>query len=155
MKPMTSNQIEERILSCLEHAKKRDEEKGIQDNPGIRNSREMSDWIGNYVFPPEINRILQRMEANGAVEGLGKIEGLGNANYWRLPVPEPKNTLVVIGYMGVKRAYLNMSEEDALTRHLEAEWPEGWDEATEAEARSRMTSFEFSDTFAVYDAAAI
>jgi hypothetical protein len=155
MKLMKPDEIEERILACLAHAKTRDEEKGIEDSHGIRNSREMSDWIGNYVFPPEINRILQRMEEKGTVEGLGKIEGLGNANYWRLPVPRPKNTLVVIGYVGVKRAYLNMSEEDALHRHLEEEWPEGWDEATEAETRSRMTSFEFADTFAAYDASAI
>jgi hypothetical protein len=152
MKLMTPDKIEERILACLEYAKKRDEENG---GDGLRSSREMSDWIGNYVFPPEINRILQRMEEKRAVESFGKIEGFGNAKYWRLPVTEPTNTLVVIGYLGVKRAYLNMSEEDALMRHLEAEWPEGWDESTEADTRSRMTSFEFSDTFAVYDASAI
>jgi hypothetical protein len=146
MKLMTPDQIEDRIIACLEHAKKRDEEKG---GDGTRNSQEMSDWIGNNVLPPEINRVLQRMAENGTVEGIG---GYGNANYWRLPMPKPKNTLILIGGLGVMRAYLNLSEEDALKRHLEEEWPEGWDETTQKEARSQMTSFEFSDSFGVYDA---
>jgi hypothetical protein len=148
MKHMKSNEIEERILACLEHAAKRDEEKG---GDGLRTSRDISDWIGNRVSPSEINRLLQKMEEKGVVEGLGKIEGLGNANHWRLPQPEPKNRLVVIGYVGVRRAYLNMSDDDALKRHLELEWPEGWDAGTEADARSTLNSFEFTDTFGAYD----
>lgn len=146
---MTPEILREQILSYLTHAHFRDQEKG---GDGSRTARDMVDWIDNYVIMPEVNRALQKMESEGLVERLGKIEGLGNSVFWRLPVPEQKNTLVVIGYMGVKRAYLNMSEEEALKRHLESEWPEGWDETTEAETRSLMTSFEFADCFHVYDA---
>lgn len=146
---MKTEALREQIISFLSHASSRDQEKG---GSGIRTARNVVDWIGNHVLVPEVNRELKKMADDGLVECVGKIEGLGNSIYWSLPVPEQKNTLVVIGYMGVKRAYLNMSEEAALQRHLESEWPEGWDAATEEDTRSRMTSFEFSDRFSVYDA---
>lgn len=144
--------LREQILSYLAYAKSRDQEKG---GDGSRTARDMVDWIDSDVIMPVVNRALHKLESEGLVERLGKIEGLGNTVFWRLPVPEQKNTLVVIGYMGVKRAYLNMSEEDALKLHLESEWPEGWDEVTEAETRSLMTSFDFTDRFCVYDASSI
>jgi hypothetical protein len=146
---MKPESLREQIISFLTRASSRDQEKG---GDGTRTVRDMLDWIGNNVLVPDVNRELKKMEAEGLVENFGKIEGLGNSIFWGFPVPEQKNTLVVIGYMGVKRAYLNMSEEDALQRHLECEWPEGWDAATEEDTRSRMTSFEFSDCFSVYDA---
>jgi hypothetical protein len=149
---MKPESLREKILSFLTHARLRDQEKG---GSGSRTARNIVDWIGKFTLVSEVTRELKQLEAEGLVECIGKIEGLGNRVFWRLPVSEKKNTLVVIGYMGVKRAYLNMSEEDALQRHLESEWPEGWDEATEADARSRMTSFEFADSFCVYDASAI
>jgi hypothetical protein len=69
-----------------------------------------------------------------------------------LPACETSNTLVVIGYTGIKRAYLNISEEDALNRYLSEQWPEGWDEKTLADTRSLMTSFVFTDASNAYDA---
>jgi hypothetical protein len=144
--------LREHILSYLAHARFRDQETG---RGGSRTVRDMVDWLDQRAYFPETNRTLQKMESEGLVECLGKIEGKGNSIFWRLPVPEQKNTLVVIGYLGVRRAYLNMPEEAALKLHLESEWPEGWDEATEAETRRLTTSFEFTDRFYVYDADAI
>jgi hypothetical protein len=149
---MTLESIRKHILSCLTRAA---ESETAKSGSGCRTAREIADWIGSYILTPDVNRVdqinrlLQKLEEEGLVERVGK---LGNAIYWNLRLPVQKNTLVVIGYMGVKRAYLNMSEEDALREHLEAEWPEGWDEATETETRKLMKSFEFSDRFSVYDA---
>lgn len=148
--------LREHILKCLTRAAERDAEKG---GSGCRTARDVSEWIGIDILGPDdrravgkVRRVLLKMEEDGLVENVGKIPGLGNAVFWNLRVPVQKNTLVVIGYMGIKRAYLNMSEEDALQAHLESEWSEGWDEAIEAETRERMTSFEFTDRFSVYDA---
>lgn len=67
-------------------------------------------------------------------------------------LPSKRNRLVVIGYMGVKTAYLNMSDEEALKRHLQAEWGEDATAEDEARARDLMTAFEFDDHFHTYDA---
>ncbi len=143
--------IQDKIIACLTRAAERDKEKG---GDGSRSARDIAEWIGD-VTVSQVSNALRKLENEEKVDNLGKVEGFGNAVFWSLPVPAQKNTLVVIGYMGVKRAYLNLTEEEALRRHLEAEWPEGWDAGTEADTRSRMTSFEFTDTFLVYDAASI
>ena len=62
--------------------------------------------------------------------------------------PEPaktKNTLIVIGSIGTKRAYLNLSREEAIARWVASEG--------EAEpADGLIDVFEFDDEFTVYDA---
>ena len=146
---MKAAALREQIIKVLTRAHSCDQAKGGR---GSRTPRNVADVIGKFVLVSEVTRELKNSQTEGLVEYIGKIEGLGNAIFWRLRMSEKKNTLVVIGYMGVKRAYLNMSEEDALQRHLESEWPEGWDASTEEDARSRMKSFEFSDCFSVYDA---
>ena len=59
-----------------------------------------------------------------------------------------KNTLVIIGWVGGKRAYLNLGKAEAIRRYLEDE-PEdeeniGW--------IGFVQEFPFDDTFCVYDA---
>ena len=57
------------------------------------------------------------------------------------------NTLIVIGWLGARKAYLNLSEEEALKRYCAAEG------CTEAEAKEAgFFKFEFEDEFNVYDA---
>ena len=54
-----------------------------------------------------------------------------------------KNHLVVIGWMGAKKAYLNVSREEALRRYVE----------TEGEIDGEhIAEFDFDDQFCVYDA---
>lgn len=54
------------------------------------------------------------------------------------------NTLTVIGWLGIRRAYLNVPEKEAIER-----WKK--DEGVEDEP-SYVLTFEFTDTFGVYDA---
>lgn len=54
-----------------------------------------------------------------------------------------KHTLVTIGYLGSRRAYLDLSKEEAFNRYLKAEG--------EVPPHS-VRSFEFDDEFEVYDA---
>lgn len=60
-----------------------------------------------------------------------------------------KNKLITIGYMGNQTAYLNLSQEEAINRFLAShhnfsEW--------EIKEHGLMSSFEFDDSFSVYDA---
>lgn len=57
-----------------------------------------------------------------------------------------KNTLVVIGYTGIRRAYLNVPVEEAERRYREAEDLEPEDKLP------YLHVFEFEDEFNVYDA---
>lgn len=66
-----------------------------------------------------------------------------------------KNRLVVIGWLGVKRCYLNMTTEEAVERHLAYEARSGYDSIEELRERfdpSLVTEFEFDDQFGAYDA---
>ncbi len=67
------------------------------------------------------------------------------------PVSPVKNRLTTIGYMGVKRAYLNVSREEAQRRFIESE--EGTNSfSTPADLDNRTTEFEFDDEFSTYEA---
>lgn len=57
------------------------------------------------------------------------------------------NRLVVIGWMGVKRAYLNVPKEEAIARYKRSD---GIEESDELECD--VFEFEFEDEFSVYDA---
>lgn len=61
---------------------------------------------------------------------------------------DAKNTLHVLGFMGVRTAYLNVSAEEAKARFLAAN-PEYGD------GHLPMDSFEFTDEFGVYEAWAL
>ena len=52
------------------------------------------------------------------------------------------NRLVVIGIIGLKRCYLNVSREDAVRRY----------EAAEGQKAEHVQEFEFTDEFGAYDA---
>jgi hypothetical protein len=56
------------------------------------------------------------------------------------------NKLIVIGWMGVKTAYLNISREEAIARYMKSH---GDDEPPPDDV---ITEFEFKDEFGVYDA---
>ena len=56
------------------------------------------------------------------------------------------NTLIVIGWLGVRRAYLNVSREEAIRRYMEAEGEE------DPPPPERITEFSFEDEFGCYDA---
>jgi len=57
-----------------------------------------------------------------------------------------KNKSVVIGFMGLRRAYLNVGLDDALKRYLKEEG------AKELAREETIQVFEFDDEFCVYDA---
>lgn len=54
-----------------------------------------------------------------------------------------KNTLIVIGWLGIKRAYLNISEEEAKKRFIAKEG--------KIEDGMRIEIIHFNDEFAAYD----
>jgi hypothetical protein len=55
------------------------------------------------------------------------------------------NTLHVIGWTGIKRAYLNISFDEAKSRWIKENNEEDWKEVP-------IESFEFETVFGVYDA---
>jgi hypothetical protein len=57
------------------------------------------------------------------------------------------HTLIVIGYRGVRHAYLDIPREEAITRFKKSR-AEGWDELPER----LITEIHFLDEFGVYDA---
>lgn len=63
--------------------------------------------------------------------------------------PEPKHTLTVIGWMGTKRAYLDVTEEEAIRRYCETE---GTDPEMLKSDGLKAETFPFTDEFCVYDA---
>lgn len=56
------------------------------------------------------------------------------------------NKITCIGYLGIKRCYLNVSREDAVKRYLEALGEECLDGGEKV-----ITEFEFTDEFGTYD----
>lgn len=59
-----------------------------------------------------------------------------------------KNTLTIIGFLGIRRAYLNISEAVAIERYKKSErLPDDEDMA-----QYKVETFEFDDEFSVYDA---
>jgi hypothetical protein len=60
-----------------------------------------------------------------------------------------KNKIIVIGYMGIRKCYLNLSEEDAIVRYCKSEklTREEFDEDTGL----NMQTIEFNDEFGAYD----
>lgn len=58
--------------------------------------------------------------------------------------PKQPNTLFVIGWMGVKRCYLNISREEAIARYTQEDGAPPPDD--------QVTEFTFTDTFGTYDA---
>ncbi|RUX60132.1 hypothetical protein [Mesorhizobium sp. M7A.F.Ca.CA.002.12.1.1] len=61
------------------------------------------------------------------------------------------NKLVVIGWLGIKTCYLNLSREDAIKRYKQ----DNPDSLFEEEALKRpdlIQEFEFEDEFGAYDA---
>lgn len=56
---------------------------------------------------------------------------------------QPRNTLAIVGLLGTRRCYLNVSAEEALRRYRETEW---------ADYEGPVTVFEFADEFGAYDA---
>ncbi|MBI4020717.1 MAG: hypothetical protein HY369_00575 [Candidatus Aenigmarchaeota archaeon] len=59
---------------------------------------------------------------------------------------KPTHRLVVVGLIGLKRAYLDIPREEALRRYMESEH-----EFTEAKIADNVLEFEFTDEFGVYD----
>lgn len=64
-------------------------------------------------------------------------------------IPQPKaNTLITIGWMGDKKAYLNITREEAIKRYCESE-----DEPVEDVREGGVVDeLKFDDEFSVYDA---
>ena len=68
-----------------------------------------------------------------------------------------KNKLIVIGWLGHKRCYLNVSRNEAVRRYVEQEM-HGWETTAEiaqmrqTTAESMTEEFEFDDEFSAYDA---
>lgn len=65
-----------------------------------------------------------------------------------------KNTLVIIGCTGIRRAFLNLSVEEATRRFLDQENAHvyGDDEKkTQLDSCDRVTTLEFDDEFPTYD----
>ncbi len=56
------------------------------------------------------------------------------------------NKLICVGFLGVRRCYLNLDREDAVRRYLEALGEESLDGGEEW-----ITEFEFTDEFGAYD----
>lgn len=71
----------------------------------------------------------------------------------KMPVPV-KNKLIVIGWMGSKRCYLNVSVEEAKRRFIEAEGEPYLDNMTDEwfTKFDKISEFEFDDEFGAYDA---
>ena len=61
-----------------------------------------------------------------------------------------KNKLIVIGYLGIRKCYLNISIEEAITRYCESEsmTRHEFDE----DSGLNLQSFDFDDEFDAYDA---
>lgn len=60
-----------------------------------------------------------------------------------------KNKLIIIGWVGIRHAYLNISREEAEKRYLESN---PGDRKALTEEASFINEFEFDDEFCVYDA---
>lgn len=60
-----------------------------------------------------------------------------------------KNKIISIGFLGVKKCYLNISEEEAIKRYIESE-DLTIDEFND-EYRENMKTIEFNDEFECYD----
>jgi hypothetical protein len=60
-----------------------------------------------------------------------------------------KNKLIIIGYIGLKRAYLNISKEEAVKRYISQT---GYDEEYDKDLLDDIREIEFNDEFGVYDA---
>lgn len=56
------------------------------------------------------------------------------------------NKLIVIGWRGLKKAYLNLSREEAVRRYCETEGE------TPKEAEAKLSEVVFENEFSVYDA---
>lgn len=67
-----------------------------------------------------------------------------------------KNKLITIGWLGVKRCYLNISREEAVRRYVEKEatfyTPEEFAKEKEYIEANMVEEFEFDDEFEAYDA---
>lgn len=61
-----------------------------------------------------------------------------------------KNKLIIIGHLGLKTAYLNISKEEAIQRYIETEKSFPDDEIIVTE--NMIQEIEFNDEFSVYDA---
>lgn len=57
------------------------------------------------------------------------------------------NTLIVIGWLGIKTCYLNVPREEAIARYLKEE-----DITDEKYIQDLITEFTFTDQFCAYDA---
>ena len=60
-----------------------------------------------------------------------------------------KNKLIIIGYVGMKKAYLNISKEDAIKRYTDQE---SFNMEYEGYLLDEVQEIEFDDEFEVYDA---
>lgn len=63
--------------------------------------------------------------------------------FYRERMVEVMNKIIVIGYLGIKRCYLNITKEEALKRYIDEN---GHDFEVED-----IEEFEFKDEFSVYD----
>lgn len=60
-----------------------------------------------------------------------------------------ENTLIIIGYTGIMKAYLNVSRDEAIKRYNVSE---GIKENEPLERALRIEEFSFTDEFSVYSA---
>jgi thymidylate kinase len=65
---------------------------------------------------------------------------------------ETKNSLVVIGYLGDKTAYLNLSKEEAIQRFMQDNLSDEDCNKEYVEKHYNVEEFYFDDEFFVYDA---
>ena len=64
-----------------------------------------------------------------------------------------KNKLVVIGYLGVKTCFLNVSREEAIQRFIKMnQIPGETTEELDQELLDSIKEFDFDDSFSAYDA---
>lgn len=68
-----------------------------------------------------------------------------------------KNKLVVVGWLGVKKCYLNVPREEAIDRYVKSELagyetPEQIQKMRKDVAAMWTEEFEFDDEFSAYDA---
>ena len=60
-----------------------------------------------------------------------------------------KNKIIAIGYLGIRKCYLNLSEEEAISRYCKSE--ELTREEFDEDTGLNMQTIEFNDEFGAYD----
>jgi hypothetical protein len=106
--------------------------------------RRKTGYIGGYITE-ELKRRLKAEAVQDHRTLMQQVEMILTRHLERRP--SRQHTLVIIGHMGVKRAYLDVEPAEAKRRYVESEG------MSEEEAKDlRVSFFAFEDEFGVYDA---